>query len=75
MSMTKPGWIDSNTLIDTVNHPCKQVWIEEHRNLVTGERVYLVCRPDADSEFYTNFIVASNAVGEEFGFVGTWKKL
>jgi hypothetical protein len=73
--MKKPEWISDNTLIDTINHPNKQVWLEEHRNLFNDERIFLVCEPGVEPEAYADFGAASNAIGAKYGFSESWKQL
>jgi hypothetical protein len=73
--MQKPEWISGNTLIDTVNHPEKTVWLEEHYNVINDERVFLVCELDATPEAYADFNEAYNKIGNKYGFVGQWKQL
>jgi hypothetical protein len=72
--MKKPEWISDNTLIDTINHPNKKVWLEEHRNLVNDERLFLVNESGAEPEIYSNFSDAYNAIGAKYGFNEFWKK-
>jgi hypothetical protein len=73
--MNKPGWIDEGTLVDTINHPCKKVWIEEHQNIFNKEKVYLVCEFGVEPKAYHDLAAAVNAVGEQFGYNDTWKKV
>jgi hypothetical protein len=72
--MQTPEWISGNTLIDTINHPVKTVWLEEHRNLVDDQRVFLFCELGAVPKAYPSFDEAFNAIGAKYGFIGQWKK-
>jgi hypothetical protein len=72
--MKKPEWVCDNTLIDTINHPNKQVWLEEHRNLIDDERIFLICEPGVEPSAYSNFTDAVNAIGEKYGFNEYWKQ-
>lgn len=73
--MKMPDWINSDTLTDTINYPGKEVWIEEHKNPITNELLYLVCESCVESKVFNNFIDASNNIGIEFGFNEFWLKL
>jgi len=82
--MRKPDWITPDTLVETINHPTAEVWIEEHENPETGETVYLVC-DTSGSDYgygscglvgvYDSFEDASNRIGDEYGYSEFWKKL
>jgi hypothetical protein len=73
--MNKPDWISENTLIETLNHPSKQVWLEEHYNQIDDERVFLVCELDTPPQAYGSFGEAFNVIGLKYGFNNQWKKV
>jgi hypothetical protein len=82
--MRKPEWITPETLIDTINHPKEEVWIEEHQNTETEETVWLVV-DTSGSDYgcggiglvgvFDSLAEASNRIGDEYGFSDLWVKM
>ena len=81
--MRKPKWITLETLTDTINHPTKEVWIEEHQNPETKETVWLVV-DTSGSDYgcgvgvvgvFDSLAQASNKIGDEYGYDDFWVRM
>jgi len=77
--MKKPEWVNESTLLNVTNHHKEEVWIEEHENPNTSEKLYIVVDTSGcdDGVCYVadNFANASNYIGKIYGFDEFWIEL
>ncbi len=71
-----PDWCDTETMIEHIDHPVQEVWIEIHKHPQTGETTALVkdtagCN-DGICGAYSSMEDASNAIGNMYGFDEDW---
>jgi|LSQX01.3.fsa_nt_gb hypothetical protein len=73
-----PEWANSETLINSWNHPTAEAWVEEHGNKDTEEHIFVALDTSGCNSgvigIFENFENASNAVGDQEGFSDLWVK-